>query len=70
MVKIKWKLQLRNMRIHYHCSDHVLFSNIATLHDLVNNIDRYDYDSQEYHRQVIRARERLFARYGNLRFES
>lgn len=68
MVKIEFVL--REDRIKIYSGNHVLYSDWCSLSDIINHIGCYEQESQDYHEKVKRARERLFARFGDCSFES
>lgn len=71
MAKIKCVLQLENIKIHLSdslFSEHVFYSDWVSLDDVINHIDCFDDESAYYHKKVIRARERLYSRYGDCKF--
>jgi hypothetical protein len=73
MAKIRCELSLYKIKIHLSdslFSGHVLYSDWVSLDQLINHIDCFDDESIEFHKKVIRARERLYSRWGNCSFES
>lgn len=71
MVK-KIRIQLKHDRItivHEGHAPHGLYTSWINLRQLVEQPDNFDTPSKAYHAVVIRARERIYARFGDCSFE-